>query len=83
MADKVSKKYNLCRSDIKKWLENQVLFLAPVAIIYIGFVIGNVQDGGFQVNDFALTNSIITAMVLYALSATLDLLKKFVQTKRY
>ncbi len=79
----VSKKNSLRKEDLEKALQNAKNFLAPLALIYLAFVIINVQDAGFAWSDFVPDNAVITAISLYALNFFNDLIKKFKGVKRY
>ncbi len=65
-------------ADIKKWLHNTLVFFAPVALIYIGFVITNVSSDGISWSDFIPNNATIGAFVLYILNVALDFFKKLI-----
>lgn len=66
----------------KKWGRNTVVFLSPLATIYLVSVIANVQGDGFQVSDFAPSEVVIGAMMLYVLNTALDFFRKFSATKQ-
>lgn len=87
MTEKVtittSQRFSLNPQDIAKWIKNQKIFLIPLAMIYLAFVIAKVGEGGFALTDFIPSNEVITAMVLYVLNAVYDLLRKWVQVKEY
>jgi hypothetical protein len=76
----MSEKYTLNKEDFKKVLNNAVVFLAPLLLIYLGSVISNIGDG-FALTDFIPDNIVIGAMVLYLLNAMTDVLKKYSQGK--
>jgi len=79
----VSHSGEIIRADIERWLRNQVTFLAPLVMLYVGFVIARIQELGVELVSFIPSPQEITAMVLYLLNAIYDLLRKFVQEKTY
>ena len=68
------------KKDRSKWLENQLTFLKPlgifVGILYLGAIIPKVQGDGFQLNDLAVTNVMVTAIALYIFNNAYDYLRK-------
>jgi len=74
----MSEKYTLNGVDFKKILNNALVFLAPLILIYLGSVISNMNDG-FSLADFVPDNIVIGAMVLYVLNTMTDILKKYSQ----
>lgn len=69
------------RKDLDSWLRVAVLFLAPVLVIYIGFVLGNMDDG-FQWSDFVPNLFVQGAIVAYILNEALAYLKKLKENKK-
>lgn len=69
----------LSTRDKSKWLENQVTFLKPlgifVGLLYLGAVIPKIEDG-LELKDFAVTNSMVTAVALYITNNIYDYLRK-------
>lgn len=63
-------------ADYKKWLANTKEFLAPLALIYVVFIIVGVEKDGIQLADFVPTNAVISAGALYVLNVLKDLLGK-------
>lgn len=63
-----------------KWIENQLVFLRPLAIfigvLYVGFLIPRIEDSGIQLSDFIPTNGVITAAALYIFNGIYDYLRK-------
>jgi len=68
--------------DWNKWTNNTLTFLSPLATLYLLSVVANVQSDGFQVADFAPSEVVIGAMMLYVLNTALDFFKKFSATKQ-
>lgn len=60
-----------------KWLDNSLIFIAPLAIMYLLNVQGLVSRDGFQVADFALDDKMVGAMTLYLINIALDFFKKY------
>lgn len=63
-----------------KWVENQLIFLRPLAIfigiLYLGFLIPRIEENGIELADFVPTNAVITAMALYIFNGLYDYLRK-------
>jgi len=74
-----SKKWSLNSEEIKKFLKNTSIFFAPLALLYLGFVISEINKDGLQITDFVPTNPVIGAMVLYVLNVLVDFFKKLGQ----
>lgn len=68
--------------DWNKWGHNTLTFLSPLAILYLVSVIGSVQSDGFQMADFAPSEVVVGAMMLYVLNTALDFFRKFSATKQ-
>lgn len=63
----MSKRFELNRTDVNKWLKNTAIFFAPAALIFFTMI----QQG----------KSIDEAMIaikLWALNVTIDIIKKFI-----
>ena len=72
-----SPKWSLNSIDWKKIGRNAFVFLAPVAIIYLLFVIAGLQQG-FVWSAFVPNNATVGAMVLYVLNVLLDFFRKLI-----
>lgn len=59
----------------QRWIDNAILFLTPLGIIYLSQVSANLQDG-FEWSDFAITPVMMGAISLYVVNTLLDLLRK-------
>jgi len=66
----------LDQSKLKKFLNNTLLFLAPVLVIYLGAVIVLITQHGFSWDLFVPSTLTQGAMVLYLLNVSVDYLKK-------
>lgn len=75
--ENTSRKWSLNSIDFKKWLKNTLIFLSPLGVIYIGFVINNVNNDGLSLSDFKINQIVAGAMVLYVLNVLFDLFTKF------
>lgn len=75
-----SKRFTINQEKASKILKNSLLFLAPVAILYLVFVQVKLGDG-FDVQDLVPTKEVIGGMVLYVINTLLDILRKFVAGK--
>lgn len=70
--------YNLTRADRQKWLNNSLIFLAPLFVLYLVFVQTGITSDGFSMSDFIPTQEVIGGLILYIINTLLDLLRKFV-----
>jgi uncharacterized membrane protein len=70
----------LNKTELSEWYRVAILFLAPVLIIYIGFVLGNMSDG-FQWNDFVPNLFVQGAIVAYFLNEALAYFKRLLEKK--
>lgn len=64
-------------ADVKKWMRNTFVFLAPLGAIYCVSVISAIKTDGFAWSDFALTTRVLGAISLYALNVLYDLFNKY------
>lgn len=62
--------------DWKKIGHNALVFLAPLAILYLGFVTSGLQNG-FSFEAFIPSNAIIGACALYILNVVMDFFRKY------
>ena len=62
--------------DMKKWMNNTLLFISPIAVIYLVFVTANVNEGGLSWSDFIPNNFVLGTMASYVLAVLLDFFKK-------
>jgi hypothetical protein len=66
----------LNETKLKKFINNTLLFLAPVLVIYFGAVIVAINEQGFSWELFIPSTMTQGAMVLYVLNVLVDYLKK-------
>ena len=71
-----SSRWKLNYEDVKKWVDNSLLFIAPLATIYLIFVAANINEGGLSWSDFVPNNFVLGTMVLYIVNVLLDFFKK-------
>jgi len=71
-----SKKWTLNAEEVKKIGKNSLIFVSPVALIYLGFVLIAVNQNGFQVTDLIPSNESQTAMVLWMINTFIDVFRK-------
>jgi len=71
-------RFELNNEELKKWFLDSMYFLAPLAIMYISFVQGNINNNGFQSSDFVPDDLVIGGMILYILNTAFNFFKKFV-----
>ena len=72
------KDLQLTKTNENKFLRNLLVFLSPVAVIYLVAVVGviNANNGAVKLTDFIPTSFTLGAMTLYALNSILDYLRK-------
>ncbi len=78
-----SKQYTLNSRDWKAALKRGLLFLAPLALIYINQVTGAIQQSGHSITLFDFIPSAFTwgAVSLYVLNRITDLINRFISGK--
>jgi len=62
---------------LNKWIDNSLVFLAPLAILYLMTIQGRIQEGGISLSDFYLDEKMVGAMSLYVINVLLDFFKKY------
>ena len=62
--------------DIQKWLHNMLVFISPLALIYLAAVADALDKSGFNWGIFALTPMTQGAIALYVLNSLTDLFTK-------
>jgi hypothetical protein len=65
-----------------KFKNNTIKFVAPIAIIYLGFVVGNAQDG-IQASDFVPNVFVQGGIATYIGGVLLDFFRKYTQEQTY
>ena len=76
-----SKQFTLNKSDLLFVWERAKLFLIPVAVLYIPYVIENIRIDGFQLIDFGLNSFQLGVIVSYFLNRILTIAQLFIQGK--
>lgn len=74
----MNQKFSLNAADVQRWIANLIVFLAPVALIYLAAVIATINSSGISLASFAPNALTVGAMVLYVLNAVVDIIRKFV-----
>lgn len=67
--------WRLSPADVQRFSVNALIFLGPVALIYLPFVASNLADG-LQWADFAPNAMVLGAMVLYLVNTLMDFFRK-------
>ena len=75
-----SKRWRLNENDLLKWGRSALEWLAPLGVIYFGFVALNLADG-FNTQDFVPTNMVLGALALYVVNQLYGLSKRFAAGK--
>lgn len=68
---------------LKKWVKNLISFLAPLGVMYLGFVMVRISAEGFQLADLYLSEYEIGGIVLYVFNGAQDFLRKFYIEQAY
>lgn len=79
MITSTSPRWTISKEDAQKIARNGLIFLAPLALIYLGFVTAEIKTDGFQFTDFIPTVPVIGAMILYILNIATDFFNKLVK----
>ena len=79
---KVSPVGSVNKADLAKWFKNMLMFLAPLALVYILQLNAAVQNGVLGFDDLIPTQTTIGAVQLYIINALLDLIRKFTDPKK-
>lgn len=74
----MTQKFSLNAADVQRWIANLIVFLAPVALIYLLAVIATINSSGVSFSAFAPNALTVGAMVLYVLNALIDIIRKFI-----
>lgn len=71
-------KFTLDTKSQNKWINNIIVFLAPLGILYLSTVIGTVSTSavGFRVEQLIPNTFAQGGLVLWVLNALLDYLRK-------
>jgi aromatic ring-opening dioxygenase LigB subunit len=74
----ISKRFTLNRQEAEKWATNAAVFLFPVLMIYLSYVIGQIPDPSRFSWGVLVPNQFVTgSMVLYVLNTLYDFLRKW------
>jgi hypothetical protein len=79
MITSTSPRWTISKEDLQKFARNGLIFLAPLALLYLGFVTAEIKVDGFQPTDVIPTVPVIGAMILYILNVATDFFNKFVK----
>ena len=77
-----SRKNSLNKADYFYIWARAKLFLIPLALIYIAFLIPKIEGDGFQWSDFGLSQFEQGALVLYVLNRLTTTLQLFLSGKK-
>ncbi len=72
-----STQFSLNKADFVQWGKNLLIFLVPVALIYVLSVIASVNTSFVSFASFIPNHVTVGAMTLYILNAVVDLLRKY------
>ena len=79
---KVSPVGKVNKADLVRWSQNLILYLIPLALLYVAQLNGGIQDGILSGSDFTPTLVTLGGMQLYVLNSLTDLLRKFSDSKK-
>jgi len=70
---------SLNRADVDKWTKNMIVFIAPVALVYLAQITGTISqaDNIIELSDFVPSQVTLGAMILYVINSVTDIIKKF------
>ena len=74
-------KWSLNSADWKKILHNALVFLSPVALIYLAFVAGGISNG-LSLSAFIPTPVAQGAMALFVVNVLIDFFRKLAVDNR-
>lgn len=77
-----SKKFTLNKTDLLYTWERAKLFLVPLALIYIPFVVARIGTDGLQLSDFLINEFEQGALVLYILNRLTTAMQLFIEGKK-
>lgn len=70
------KKITLNKTDQSKFVNNLLVFLAPLGILYLTTVVGAVSQAPLGFQDFIPNEVALGGMILWVLNTALDYLRK-------
>jgi hypothetical protein len=74
----ISKKFTLNKQEQEQWATNTLTFLAPLGIIYFGYVVAQVTDPSSFTLEKLIPNQIVTgSLVLYVANSLFDICRKY------
>jgi hypothetical protein len=77
-----SKENEFDKTDGKNWMRNVVLYLAPLATMYLVTVVAAIQTDGLPKLSYFVPSPILQgAMILYVLNTALDFIRKYANGK--
>lgn len=79
---KVSPRWSVNKADLERWGKNLLVFLAPLAVIYLLQVYSVLQSRALLLNDLVPSQVTQGALELYIVNALLDLFRKFTDSKK-
>jgi hypothetical protein len=72
MAETVTSPANtMLASEWRRWLSNALIFVSPVAFVYLTSVLSGVDFGGLQLNDFVTSQIAVGAIIAFVFNTTL------------
>lgn len=74
-----STKWRLSQEDVKKFIRNCLVFLAPIAVYYFVAVSSQIDAGGFKWEYFVPNESTVKFLALYVVNILIDFFKKLIK----
>ena len=71
-----SKGGQLNKEDIKRWLNNTLIFISPVVLVYLASVTKSITEDGLSLSSFKISSIVAGAIVLYVINVLTDLFRK-------
>ena len=73
---KVVEKITLNKTEQNKWFHNLLVFLAPLAALYLTTVVGAVSQAPLTLMDLVPNEVALGGLILWVLNTALDYLRK-------
>ena len=62
---------------LNKWIDNSLVFLAPLFILYLVTIQDRITTDGISLSDFYIDQTMFGAMLLYLINVLLDFFRKY------
>ena len=62
---------------LNKWIDNSLVFLAPLFILYLVTIQDRITTDGISLSDFYIDQTMFGACTLYIINVLLDFFRKY------